>query len=281
LKAYNGCLFLSELCCYPAPYIKEKNLLTLRGNGMVQPLQGANIFDEMGSYWAEIADNHRTEQQIRFLKNQLKGQSCVLDLACGTGRHTIPLRNQGYTIVGLDASAKLLRLGKQRDGGAMLVCGDMRFLPFTEAAFSTVISMDTSVGYLPTNEEDVEGIAEVRRVLRRDGVFIIDVFNRLNLTRKYRDKAPATKNIEYPSFHLSQERQLCGDGRLLCDTWTIRGKIDRENRVFKHVVRLFDFKELADFLESTGFAVKRVLGNYERQDFSVDSSRLIVVATAK
>ena len=248
---------------------------------MVQLLEVANIFDEMGSYWAEISDIHHTEQQIRFLKNQLKGQHYVLDLACGTGRHTILLRSEGYSIVGLDASVNLLRIGKQRDGGAMLVCGDMRFLPFNEATFSAAISMDTSVGYLPTEKEDVESLAEARRVLKRDGVFIVDVFNRLNLTSKYQDKVPSTKTIEYHSFHLQQKRQLSGDGKLLCDTWTIRGKTDGETRVFKHIVRLYDYEQLESFLESTGFYVKRVFGNYEGKDFSAYSSRLIVVAAAR
>ena len=235
----------------------------------------------MGSYWAEIADNHHTVQQIRFLKNQLKGEKYVLDLACGTGRHTIPLRSEGYIIVGLDASVNLLRIGKQRDGGAMLVCGDMRFLPFNEATFSTAISMDTSLGYLPSEKEDAESIAEVRRVLRKNGVFIIDVFNRLNLRAKYQDKAPATKKIEYQSFSLQQTRQLSGGGRFLCDSWTIRGKSNGETRVFKHIVRLYDLKQLAGFLESTGFAVKMVFGDYEGEDFSADSSRLIVVAAVR
>jgi len=248
---------------------------------MVQLLEVANIFDEMGSYWAEISDNHHTEQQIRFLKNQLKDQHYVLDLACGTGRHTIPLRREGYIIVGLDASVNLLRIGKQRGGGAMLVCADMRFLPFKEATFSAAISMDTSIGYLPTEKEDAESIAEARRVLRREGFFVVDVFNRLKLTAKYQDKAPATQKTEYPSFHLQQQRQLSDDGKFLCDTWTIRCKAVGETRVFKHIVRLYDFDQLAGFLDSTGFAVKRVFGDYEGQDFSADSSRLIVVAAVR
>ena len=248
---------------------------------MFQLLETVNIFDEMESYWAEIADNHHTVQQIRFLKNQLKGEGYVLDLACGTGRHTIPIQEEGYTIVGLDASVNLLRIAKQRDGGAMLVCGDMRFLPFNDATFSAVISMDTSVGYLPTEKEDAESIAEAQRVLRRAGVFIVDVFNRVNLIAKYQDKAPATKDIEYRSFHLQQKRQLIGNGKLLCDTWTICDKADGETRVFKHIVRLYDFKQLAGFLESAGFSVMRVFGDYKWQEFSADSPRLIVVAAVR
>ena len=235
----------------------------------------------MGSYWAEIAENHHTEQQIRFLKNQLNRDRYILDLACGTGRHAIPLQKDGYAIVGLDSSVNLLRIGKQRDGDATLVCGDMRFLPFNKASFSAVISIDTSIGYLPEEKEDAESIAETRRVLRRDGFFIVDVFNRLNLTAKYQDRKTATKNIEYPSFHLQQKRQLSCNGKLLCDIWTIRGRADRKIRVFKHIVRLYDFKQLVDFLASSGFAVERVFGDYEGGDFSADSSRLIIVAAVR
>ncbi len=49
-----------------------------------------NVFDEMGIYWAEIADKNQTEQQINFLKTQLKSDGYILDLACGTGRIQFP-----------------------------------------------------------------------------------------------------------------------------------------------------------------------------------------------
>ena len=75
----------------------------------------ANVFDEMGVYWAEIADKDQTQRQIQFLKSHLKPEGYVLDLACGTGRHAISLSRQGYDVVGLDVSAKLLKIAKQRN----------------------------------------------------------------------------------------------------------------------------------------------------------------------
>ena len=107
-----------------------------------------NVFDEMGSYWEEIANKNQTERQIQFLKTKLKPEEYVLDLACGTGRHSISLSQQGYFIVGLDVSPNLLKIAKQRWREVRLVRGDMRFLPFKVEAFSVAISMDTSFGYL-------------------------------------------------------------------------------------------------------------------------------------
>ena len=81
----------------------------------------ANVFDEMGVYWAEIADKNQTEKQLQFLKTHLKPEGYVLDLACGTGRHSIPLSTEGYDMVGLDVSPKLLRIAKQRSTGNIAV----------------------------------------------------------------------------------------------------------------------------------------------------------------
>ena len=115
----------------------------------------ANVFDEMGVYWAEIADKNQTDRQIQFLKRHLKPDGYVLDVACGTGRHSIPLSKEGYWMVGLDVSANLLKVAKQRSNDVQLVRGNMRFLPFKPQAFAAAISMDTSFGYLPSEEDDL------------------------------------------------------------------------------------------------------------------------------
>ncbi len=108
----------------------------------------ANVFDEMGVYWAEIASQNQTEKQLQFLKNQVKPDGYILDVACGTGRHSIPLSQLGYGMVGLDISATLLKIAKLHSKESQFVRGDMRFLPFKPQAFTAVISMDTSFGYL-------------------------------------------------------------------------------------------------------------------------------------
>ncbi|MGD0996319.1 MAG: class I SAM-dependent methyltransferase [Candidatus Bathyarchaeia archaeon] len=108
-----------------------------------------SVFDEMGVYWAEIADQNSTERQTQFIKNTLKENGLVLDLACGTGRHLIPLSKEGYNMVGLDISLNLLKIAKNRWSHIQLVRGDTRCLPFKAGAFSATVSMDTSFGYLP------------------------------------------------------------------------------------------------------------------------------------
>ena len=240
----------------------------------------ANVFDEMGFYWAEIADKNQTDMQIQFLKRHLKPDGYVLDLACGTGRHSIPLSQQGYGMVGLDVSAKLLRIAKQSSRVVEVVLGDMRHLPFKAGAFAAAVSVDTSFGYLPSEADDKVSLAEVRRVLFQRGVFVIDVFNREELTLKHVEKTHSSKWKEYPSFFLQQKRTVSQRGDWLCDLWTIRDKASGRLAVFEHLVRLYEQGQLQGLLQKAGFSVNQVFGDYEGQKFSSVSLRLILVATA-
>ena len=234
----------------------------------------------MGVYWAEIADKSQTGQQIQFLKSHLKPAGLVLDLACGTGRHSIALAADGYFMVGLDASRKLLGIAKQRSHVMEVVLGDMRFLPFKTGVFAAVVSVDTSFGYLPSEADDKVSLAEVGRALFHEGLFIIDVFNREYLTLKYKG-LNSIKQKEYTNFILQQKRTVSDSRDLLCDLWTIQAKSNGQVRFFVHKVHLYGRDELLGLLQGAGFWVNRVFGDYEEENFSADSPRLILVAVAK
>jgi ubiquinone/menaquinone biosynthesis C-methylase UbiE len=260
-----------------------------------------NVFDEMGICWAEIADQNQTERQIRFLKSQLKRGGCILDVACGTGRHLAPLSAAGFDVVGLDVSAKLLRIAKQRQPSAQLVRGDMRFLPLKTAAAAAAISMDTSLGYLPSGKDDQQSLADLHRVLGRGGVLVVDVFNPEHLQRKYGQRSflkrlkwaglplllklhnrwllfRAFKWRGYPSFFLLQKRTVSLSGDLLCDLWVVWEKATGKLAVFEHRSRLYDKTKLQAFLGSAGFAVETIHGDYEGHEFAADSPRLIIMS---
>lgn len=239
-----------------------------------------NVFDEMGEFWAEIADQNQTERQLKFIESTLNTTGLVLDLACGTGRHLISLAEAGYRVVGLDVSPRLLRIAKLRWRGADLVRADMRFLPFKPEVFSATISMDASFGYLPSEEDDLQSFKEVKAAMCTGGVFVIDVFNREKLVKRHQDGSKM-KWIEYSSFLLRQKRSVTGDGGELHDEWVVSDKARVELGAFRHVARLYEPERLHVLMEAAGFEVHWVFGDYEKQTFSSDSNRLILVADAK
>jgi len=235
-----------------------------------------NVFDEMGVYWAEIADQNQTSRQIQFIEHTLKEDGLVLDIACGTGRHLIPLSNEGYNIVGVDVSLRLLKIAKNRWRKASVVRADMRFLPFKPHAFAAAISMDTSFGYLTSEQEDFQSLKDLHLALSRNGVLIIDVFNRERLMQIYKISGKSSR-LEYPTFFLLRKRTIIENGQKLHDSWVVCDKDDGQIRVFEHSARLYEFKQLQDLLEKAGFKLNSVYGDYEGQDFSSSSRRLIFV----
>jgi SAM-dependent methyltransferase len=263
-----------------------------------------NVFDEMGSYWQQIADKGPTQRQIDFIKANVAKEGWVLDLACGTGRHTSPLTKEGFNVVGLDVSSKLLKIAKQRQPQVQLVKTDMRHLPFKEKTFSAAISLDNSFGYLPIEEADMQSLKELHKTLQTKSLFVLDVFNREQLTRKYGKlfvnlqwlilppllKYPNRlsqsllwaiyKWKEYPSFFLLQKRTVDTETGRLCDLWLIIDKAGEKMHVFRHSARLYKLWRLNEMLIEAGFVVKRVCGGYEGQDFTVKSLRLIILADA-
>ncbi len=235
----------------------------------------------MGVYWAEIAEKNQTERQIQFLKSLLKLTGYVLDLACGSGRHSIALNADGYRMVGLDASLRLLKIAKQHSQDIAVVLGDIRFLPFKTGTFDATVSVDTSFGYLSSEADDRVSLSEVRRVMPQEGLLIIDVFNREYLNLKSKGQNNSTKEKDYPSFSLQQKRTISDNGDWLYDLWTIRDKENLQVRFFEHKVRLYGLDKLRSLLEGTGFRVNLVLGGYGAEKFGVESPRLIFMAVAE
>jgi 2-polyprenyl-3-methyl-5-hydroxy-6-metoxy-1,4-benzoquinol methylase len=61
--------------------------------------------------WVELAtsrDPERTEHEVAFVASHLDPGARVLDLACGTGRISVPLAARGFDVAGLDISHRVL-----------------------------------------------------------------------------------------------------------------------------------------------------------------------------
>jgi ubiquinone/menaquinone biosynthesis C-methylase UbiE len=110
----------------------------------------------------------------------------VIDLGCGSGVFTELLRRAGYASIGLDISAKLILLGREKYPGLELIEGDAENLPFDSESVDGVL-LSNLVHHFPDPHRLA---AEVRRVLKRGGRFAAFDPNRVNpFMWLYRDRA--------------------------------------------------------------------------------------------
>lgn len=108
---------------------------------------------------------------VRFARtmwvyDNVRAGSSVLDLGCGAGMLAL-LKRKGVTLTGVDLSPDCA-LAAKRNGYDVAMSAQLTHLPFPDASFDYVVSLDV-IGHVGFEEKDAV-LSEVRRVLRPDGV---------------------------------------------------------------------------------------------------------------
>ena len=111
----------------------------------------------------------------------------VLDLGCGTGRHSIGLALEGFQVTGLDLSPALLERARStasaRGVEVTWLERDMRDLEDL-GPFDACVSLYTAFGFLG-DAEDQEVLRQVKAALRPGGAFLLDLTNFLGYLRRF------------------------------------------------------------------------------------------------
>jgi cyclopropane fatty-acyl-phospholipid synthase-like methyltransferase len=108
---------------------------------------------------------------IRFARtmwvyDNVRAGSVVLDVGCGAGMLAL-LKRKGVTLAGVDLSTECA-LAARRNGYDFTAAARLTSLPFPDASFDYVVSLDV-LGHIGFDEKDAV-LAEIRRVLRPGGV---------------------------------------------------------------------------------------------------------------
>jgi len=109
---------------------------------------------------------------------QANGQA-VLDLACGTGRISLPLAKAGLNVVGGDLSDTMLAEARASASGSTVAVEfvrlDMRDFELGRS-FDTILIAANSMLHLQTADDFAGLLTCVRRHLRPGGQFVFDAF---------------------------------------------------------------------------------------------------------
>ena len=98
-------------------------------------------------------------------------KNCItLDIGCGTGANLRILGATGFNVIGLDRSIYALSLTQKRINSP-LINGDLNGLPIRAESVGLIIAMDI----LEHLENDIDGIKEFYRVLKKGGNLILTV----------------------------------------------------------------------------------------------------------
>ena len=219
-------------------------------------------------------------RQLDFFEAQvqLPRGARVLDLGCGTGRHTAELARRGYVSIGLELIVERLREARRavESAGAIphFIRADMRRIPLREE-LDAAVSFFTSFGYFEADAENAEVLREVGRILRPGGRFLLDYLNRDQVTRHL----VPHDTIERDGVTIHQERWVDLRRGRIEKRVTLERDGDRQGYV--ESVRMFTLSELKAMLSAADLVVDALYGDFDGQPLGPDSPRAIVLATKR
>lgn len=135
--------------------------------------------------WDELIDwDARVQSEGQFFMDTLKerGAQKILDVATGTGFHSVRLMEAGFDVTSADGSAEMLAMAfqnaRKRDHVLRTVQADWRWLNRDiHGKYDAVICLGNSFTHLFSERDRRKALAEFYAALRHDGVLILDQRN--------------------------------------------------------------------------------------------------------
>jgi cyclopropane fatty-acyl-phospholipid synthase-like methyltransferase len=230
----------------------------------------------VNKFWEKMVPPEATAADISFLRRHLRIEppARILDLPCGSGRHSLGLAATGFRVTGVDLSKDAIaRAGlAARKAGLPVdfVQCDMRGF-VAQAPFDAAICMGNSLGYF--------GADGLRAFLRRLAGNVLEG-GRLVL-----DSHCCAESV----LPLQHEREIAFDGgsyasRFCYDAFTSTLNTEAELRLGDETHSLLyahhvTSGELVRALGEAGFAAEAIYADTEDTPFRPGSPRLLLVAT--
>ncbi|OGV20427.1 MAG: SAM-dependent methyltransferase [Ignavibacteria bacterium RIFOXYA2_FULL_37_17] len=107
----------------------------------------------------------------------------ILDIGCGTGRHTIELTKRGYNVVGVDLSESQLKRAKEKAAEQKLQIvfqkHDARNLPFANEFDLAIMLCEGAFPLMETDEMNFQILQSAAKVLKPKSKLIFTTLNGL------------------------------------------------------------------------------------------------------
>jgi SAM-dependent methyltransferase len=251
--------------------------------------RGPNPFDSFARLYDWEHDPYRADCDVHVAFARRFGGP-VLELAAGTGRLIAPLAAAGFEVTGVDSSPAMLDRARQRLTReclrATLIEQRLETLRL-EGQFRTIILGLDSFGLLLKREDQLRALRAARQHTTHDGRLILDVSNG-NLRGSAEPSEELLHDLTEPDpdtgrpitkFVLRRTRpsDQLDDLLFFYDEQDERGYLRRTTVELQ--LRWFTRFELELLLQSAGWEVDELYGNYELGPYDAHSDRILVVAS--
>ncbi|TQM85281.1 methyltransferase family protein [Saccharothrix saharensis] len=236
-----------------------------------------DFFTELpNEFWRRAVPPEVTVDEIDFVERHLglAPRSLVLDVPCGSGRHSLELARRGHRVTGVDLSAEAIGHARRAAAGLDVdfVRADMRAIP-REGGFDAAVCLGNSFGYL-----ELDGLREFAAALgaavRPGGGLVVDFASAAeSILPGYRAE-PRTMRTGDITVHATGEYDVAGS-RMFSRYRFTRGDEELDVTAIHHV---YTVAQIVELLSDHGFADVGLFGGTDGEPFAVGGGRLLLVA---
>ncbi|WP_078382317.1 class I SAM-dependent methyltransferase [Sutcliffiella halmapala] len=249
-------------------------------------------FDNLEGYRDTVAYdslNKLKEIEERFFVDLAqRSGGPILDIACGTGRLTIPLAKQGYEMTGVDIIPETLEAAKKKalNAGVAVrwIQADVRQLEL-QRRYKMIFTTGNSFQHFLDRESQEGLLRTVYNHLEDDGVFTFETRNPI-LSRLAEDNEivkDAGTYVDKDGNNVKSTYKRSYDHKNHLEYYTFTNRLWKEDESDAveveepFVLRYFFPQELESFLYYNGFTLEQVFGNFDKSSFQADSPLIVCV----
>lgn len=244
------------------------------------------LFENYGMKYDNECFTQGTISECDFIEKEIHYDKSlrILDVGCGTGRHTIELVKRGYTVVGIDLSDSQLERARQKASMENLRIHfhkyDARNLPFLHEFDVVIMLCEGGFTLMETDEMNYQILQNASNALKPTGKLIF-----------------TTLNVLFPLFHSVKDflNSNTKEGNAISDNVafdlmtfreynTIHAEDDLGNKKELHCnERYYSPSEITWLLKTLNFKIIDIfgakLGAFSRNDeLSTENFEMLVIA---
>jgi SAM-dependent methyltransferase len=196
------------------------------------------------------------------------GATRVLELAIGTGRIALPLKERGFDVRGVDVSEAMVAKLREKQGGDEIpvTMGNFADVP-VEGTFKLVYLVFNTLFALLSQAEQIECMENVASHLEQGGLFVLECFVP-DLARFDRGQRVGANSVDVNDLELEVSRHHSTEQRVDSMHVVIR---DGEVRTYPVRLRYAWPAELDLMARIAGLKLRERWGGWEREPFTDDS----------
>jgi 2-polyprenyl-3-methyl-5-hydroxy-6-metoxy-1,4-benzoquinol methylase len=143
------------------------------------------LFEDFGQQYDHESFSQGTIGECDFIEQEIDFNKSlrILDIGCGTGRHSIELSKRGYNITGIDLSDSLLARAREKAEKQGLKIDflkhDARELPFKNEFDLAIMLCEGAFPLMETDEMNFQILKKAAKSLKPNGKFIFTTLNGL------------------------------------------------------------------------------------------------------